>query len=59
MATEETSPEAEFIEMIGKIAQVSNTPDSLPAPAYAYKLGKISGYISGYRDARTAVTPGK
>lgn len=53
MATEQPSPEAEFIEMIGRLAQVANPPDALPAPAYAYRLGKISGYIAGYRDGRT------
>ena len=54
MDTEQTNPEAEFIEVIGRLAQVANPPDALPAPAYAYRLGKISGYISGYRDGRTA-----
>ena len=37
-------------EVLRAVTAQSNVPDSLPAPAYAYRLGRINGYIHGIKD---------
>jgi len=34
-------------EILSSIKAQSNVPDSLPAPAYAYRLGQINGFLVG------------
>ena len=43
-------------EILSSIKTQSNVPDSLPAPAYAYRLGQINGYLLGI-DRAMKITP--
>ena len=43
-------------EILSSIKTQSNVPDSLPAPAYAYRLGQINGFLVGI-DRAMKITP--
>ena len=43
-------------EILASLKTQSNVPDSLPAPAYAYRLGRINGLLVGI-DRAMKITP--
>ena len=43
-------------EVLAVVTVQSNVPDSLPAPAYAYRLGRINGYIHAICDMAKMVS---
>ena len=36
--------------VLSAVLAQANVPDSLPVSAYAYRLGRIDGYLCGIRD---------
>ena len=43
-------------EVLKAVTSQANVPDSLPAPAYAYRLGQINGFLVGI-DRAMKITP--
>ena len=43
--------DSSLLEVVSIVKGQSNVPDSLPPSAYAYRLGRINGYICGLQDA--------
>lgn len=51
---EETFAETLVNTILAMVEEVSNAPDSLSDAAYAYRLGRINGVLSAFRQMKDA-----